>query len=59
MWSRYASIRRIKCIKNHIFHCIFCKSNEAREIQQSILAVYEQDFSKPALHEVVPRIRMR
>lgn len=32
--------------------------NEAREIQQRILAAYEQDFSKHALNEVVPRIRM-
>ena len=32
--------------------------NEAREIQQSILAAYEQDFSKHAPNEVVPRIRM-
>lgn len=32
--------------------------NEAREIQESILAAYEQDFSKHAPNEVVPRIRM-
>jgi predicted AAA+ superfamily ATPase len=32
--------------------------NEAREIQERILASYEQDFSKHAPHEVVPRIRM-
>ena len=32
--------------------------NEAREIQQRILAAYEQDFSKHAPLEVVPRIRM-
>ncbi|WP_370516738.1 ATP-binding protein [Sporomusa sp. KB1] len=32
--------------------------NEAREIQQRILAAYEQDFSKHAPHDVVPRIRM-
>jgi len=32
--------------------------NEAREIQQRILAAYEQDFSKHAPNEVVPRIRM-
>ena len=31
---------------------------EVREIQQRILAAYEQDFSKHAPHEVVPRIRM-
>lgn len=31
---------------------------EAREIQQSILDAYEQDFSKHAPHDVVPRIRM-
>ena len=30
----------------------------AREIQQRILATYEQDFSKHAPNEVVPRIRM-
>ena len=32
--------------------------NEVREIQRSILAAYEQDFSKHAPNEVVPRIRM-
>ena len=32
--------------------------NEAREIQQRILDAYEQDFSKHAPGEVVPRIRM-
>jgi predicted AAA+ superfamily ATPase len=32
--------------------------NEARQIQMRILAAYEQDFSKHAPHEVVPRIRM-
>lgn len=32
--------------------------NEAREIQQHILAAYEQDFSKHAPNEVVPRIRL-
>ncbi|OQB12609.1 MAG: Archaeal ATPase [Firmicutes bacterium ADurb.Bin193] len=32
--------------------------NEAREIQQRILDAYEQDFSKHAPHETVPRIRM-
>ena len=32
--------------------------NEAREIQSRILAAYEQDFSKHAPNEVVPRIRM-
>ena len=32
--------------------------NEVREIQQRILAAYEQDFSKHALNEAVPRIRM-
>jgi predicted AAA+ superfamily ATPase len=31
---------------------------EAREIQQRILAAYEQDFSKHAPNEAVPRIRM-
>lgn len=31
---------------------------EVREIQQRILAAYEQDFSKHAPHEAVPRIRM-
>lgn len=32
--------------------------NEVREIQQRILDAYEQDFSKHAPYEVVPRIRM-
>jgi len=32
--------------------------NEIREIQQRILAAYEQDFSKHAPNEIVPRIRM-
>ena len=32
--------------------------NEAREIQERILAAYEQDFSKHAPNEIVPRIRM-
>lgn len=32
--------------------------NEAREIQQRILSAYEQDFSKHAPNETVPRIRM-
>ena len=32
--------------------------NEAREIQRRILAAYEQDFSKHAPNETVPRIRM-
>lgn len=32
--------------------------NETREIQQRILAAYEQDFSKHAPNEIVPRIRM-
>lgn len=32
--------------------------NEAREIQRRILSAYEQDFSKYAPNEVVPRIRM-
>ena len=32
--------------------------NEVREIQGRILAAYEQDFSKHAPNEVVPRIRM-
>lgn len=32
--------------------------NEAREIQQRILSAYEQDFSKHAPGEVIPRIRM-
>jgi hypothetical protein len=31
---------------------------EAREIQQRILDAYEQDFSKHAPHDVVPRIRI-
>jgi predicted AAA+ superfamily ATPase len=32
--------------------------NEVREIQQRILDTYEQDFSKHAPNEIVPRIRM-
>ena len=32
--------------------------NEARQVQQRILATFEQDFSKHAPMEVVPRIRM-
>ncbi|MBP6492178.1 MAG: ATP-binding protein [Clostridia bacterium] len=32
--------------------------NEVREIQGRILDAYEQDFSKHAPHEIVPRIRM-
>ncbi|MDR1156963.1 MAG: ATP-binding protein [Oscillospiraceae bacterium] len=39
----------------------FCENrdfNEVREIQQRILAAYEQDFSKHAPNEVVPHIRM-
>lgn len=32
--------------------------NEVREIQQEILSAYEQDFSKHAPNETVPRIRM-
>jgi predicted AAA+ superfamily ATPase len=32
--------------------------NEVREIQRNILTAYEQDFSKHAPSEVVPRIRM-
>ena len=32
--------------------------NEAREIQQRILSAYEQDFSKHAPNEIIPRIRM-
>jgi len=32
--------------------------NQVREIQERILAAYEQDFSKHAPNEVVPRIRM-
>ena len=32
--------------------------NEVREIQQRILLAYEQDFSKHAPNEAVPRIRM-
>lgn len=31
---------------------------EVRETQKSILSAYEQDFSKHAPHEIVPRIRM-
>jgi predicted AAA+ superfamily ATPase len=32
--------------------------NAAREVQRRILNAYEQDFSKHAPHEIVPRIRM-
>lgn len=32
--------------------------NEARELQRAILTAYEQDFSKHAPHDTVPRIRM-
>lgn len=32
--------------------------NEAREIQVRLLQAYEQDFSKHAPHEIVPRIRL-
>ena len=32
--------------------------NEAREIQKEILVAYEQDFSKHAPAEIIPRIRM-
>jgi len=32
--------------------------NEVREIQRNILAAYEQDFSKHAPNDIVPRIRM-
>ncbi len=32
--------------------------NEVREIQQRILIAYEQDFSKHAPNDVVPRVRM-
>lgn len=32
--------------------------NEVREIQKRILSAYEQDFSKHAPNEIVPRIRM-
>jgi predicted AAA+ superfamily ATPase len=32
--------------------------NEVRALQQNILTAYEQDFSKHAPHETVPRIRM-
>ena len=32
--------------------------NEVRVIQKQILSSYEQDFSKHAPHEIVPRIRM-
>ena len=32
--------------------------NEVREIQKRILAAYEQDFSKHAPNEIVPKIRL-
>ncbi|MCM1026446.1 MAG: ATP-binding protein [Roseburia sp.] len=39
----------------------FCENrdfNEVREIQKRILAAYEQDFSKHAPNEIVPKLRM-
>ena len=42
-------------VKNFTAHKDF---KEAREIQQRILDAYEQDFSKHAPNEIVPRIRM-
>lgn len=42
-------------VMNFVEHMDF---NEAREIQERILDAYEQDFSKHAPNEVVPRIRM-
>ncbi len=38
-------------VENHDF-------NEAREIQKRILTAYEQDFSKHAPHDIVPKIRL-
>ena len=32
--------------------------NEVRKIQKNILTAYEQDFSKHAPHEIVPKLRM-
>ena len=32
--------------------------NEVRDIQKRILAAYEQDFSKHAPNEIVPRLRV-
>jgi len=32
--------------------------NEVREIQERILMAYEQDFSKHAPNNIIPRIRM-
>jgi len=40
---------------------VFTKNNDfadVRNVQKGILAAYEQDFSKHAPHEIVPRIRM-
>ncbi|MEA3392201.1 MAG: ATP-binding protein [Candidatus Marinimicrobia bacterium] len=41
----------VNFVENHDF-------NEVRDIQERILLAYEQDFSKHAPNEVVPRIRM-
>lgn len=44
-----------ECVKNFIENKDF---NEVRRIQKNILATYEQDFSKHAPNEIVPKIRM-
>ena len=42
-------------VREYSMHLDF---KEVRDIQQHILSAYEQDFSKHAPHEIVPRIRM-
>lgn len=44
-----------ECVENFIESKDF---NEVRRIQKNILATYEQDFSKHAPNEIVPKIRM-
>ena len=41
-----------------LFHVENKDFNEVRYIQKRILASYEQDFSKHAPNEIVPKIRM-
>lgn len=44
-----------ECVESFIENKDF---NEVRRIQKNILATYEQDFSKHAPNEIVPKIRM-
>ena len=44
-----------ECVEDFIENKDF---NEVRRIQKNILATYEQDFSKHAPNEIVPKIRM-